>query len=118
MNLAWRFRAWLCSLAMPDRLDVTLRFGKEELELLKDIRRGLRRLEEQGALLMALNQETLDVLKKVDDATTAVGARITDLITQIEQGSVADQAEVVARLRPIAETLTAMASNPENPFPG
>lgn len=100
-----------------DRLDVHLFLEDDALDLLRGILRRLKTIEDQGARLMALTQETKDLLGRVDAATTQVGLRIQNLIDQINSGTVTDQAEIVSILSPIADHLTEFAHDPANPFP-
>lgn len=86
-------------------------------------------LEQKLDALMALNQQTLDMLKRVDDAsnaiataTTAVAAKLDALAAQLNAGEPA--AEVAAaialeadKLEAASATLTALGADPNDPIP-
>jgi len=80
----------------------------------------LRRIEANTETLMALTQETRDLLVRLDAATTAVAARIETAIVKIQELELeaADEAEIVGILQPTVATLEGLAHNPENPVPG
>jgi len=65
---------------------------------------------------MAISPEVQSLISKFDSATTAVSDRIDRLIAEIQNGSVTDQAEIVARLQPIADHLDQLGKDPANPF--
>jgi hypothetical protein len=66
---------------------------------------------------MAVSPEIIDLIQKFDTATTAVSDRIDRLIAEIQAGTLTDQAEIVARLQPIADHLDALGKDPAKPFP-
>lgn len=69
-------------------------------------------------LKMALSKDYLDLAKKIDDATTAVGNKIAALTGQIKN-SMTDQevADTKAALQAEVDKLTAMGADPVNPIP-
>lgn len=66
---------------------------------------------------MAISPEITSLIAKFDSATTAVSDRIDRLIAEIQNGTLTDQAEIVARLQPIADHLDALGHDPASPFP-
>lgn len=90
-----------------------LRRAEDNRTVLDDIRNRLKHLQERVEKLMALSQESRDLLKKVDTATSAIGARIQALLDK--EGTT--EAEFRAALTPLAESLEAMGKDPNNPVP-
>lgn len=72
-----------------------------------------------GESKMAIPQSTADVMKQVDDDTTAVGNVVLDLRAQIKAGVVsqADVDAINATLTSIGNRLMATAADPVNPVP-
>jgi hypothetical protein len=81
--------------------------------LLVGIRDKLETLEGKVGELMALSQESKDLLKKVDDATSAIGARIQALL---DRPNTTEQ-EFRDALTPIATALENLGKDPVNPIP-
>lgn len=114
--------AWVRSLAQVARASdsiiqvsgALLRAHEERDNFERDV---LKKLEQIGKQLMALTQESKDLILRFDAATTVVSQKIQDLIDRIEAGTISDQAELAAALRPIAAHLEAIGSDPANPFP-
>lgn len=78
----------------------------------------LRFLANQVQRIITMDQKTLDLLKKIDDETTAVGAEVADLKGKIGTGmSDADVTELQGRLGAISDRLTGIAADPANPVP-
>lgn len=85
---------------------------EEILNLLRDIKAS------QGEFRMALSQDFLDLSRKIDDATTAVAARIAALSGQIKNSMTdAEVAAVKTSLQAEADRLTVLGSDPNNPVP-
>jgi hypothetical protein len=66
---------------------------------------------------MAISPEIQTLISKFDSATTAVSDRIDRLIAEINNGTLTDQAEIAARLQPIADHLDLLGKDPASPFP-
>jgi ABC-type transporter Mla subunit MlaD len=93
---------------------------------LKRIEERTERIEEivisinrKARKIMALQQEFLDVLKRIDDATTAIGERIQKLLDQLAAGGLTsdEEAAVLAQAKAQAEKLEGIAADPNNPVP-
>jgi hypothetical protein len=104
---------------------VTLRFELDPglttdlLKLLSGSFAKIKRIETLTEQLMALTQETRDILMRLDVATTAIAAKLTALIAKVEELGLdaADEAEIVGIVTPIVATLEGMAHDPNNPVP-
>lgn len=90
----------------------------EQRKMFKRIFKQLKKLKcGQEEIKLMLSAETTAVLKAIDDATTAIAARIQKLIDlAASQGSVTE-AEIRAALAPEVEKLNALAVDPNNPVP-
>ncbi len=89
-------------------LNVTINVGGPTLTCLTRI----------GDALMALSQDLKDLTKKIDDATTAVAARIDALTAKITNSMTdAEVADVKAGLQAESDRLTALGADPNNPVP-
>lgn len=68
---------------------------------------------------MALQQEFLDVLKRIDDATTAIGVKIQKLLDQLAAGGMTadEEASVLQQAKDEAAKLEGLAADPTNPVP-
>jgi hypothetical protein len=72
----------------------------------------------QGDKLMAVNQQTRDVLARIDKSTSDLADRIKAALAQISTGMTADEvAAVNAELGGVADHLDGMAKDPDNPVP-
>ncbi len=67
---------------------------------------------------MAVNQDVVAAMARIDAATSVIAQRIADLAGQIGTGmSPEDVATVVSGLQAEADRLEGMASDPANPVP-
>jgi AmiR/NasT family two-component response regulator len=66
-------------------------------------------------IIMAMNQQTRDVIAAFDTETTKIADRITALIAQLDADTT--NAEVQAALAPQLDRLRALGANPETPIP-
>ena len=79
--------------------------------------RKLDALLAQGALILMATTETKAAMKRIDDATTAIGERISALIAKIGTGMTqAEVDEVNAGLGAEADKLEGMAKDPDAPI--
>jgi hypothetical protein len=62
-----------------------------------------------------MNPETLALIERLNAATSAVGARITALLAEIDADAL--KPETRASFEQIATQLEAMGANPSNPLP-
>ena len=77
-----------------------------------------QRSRHPGETIMAVPQSITDALAQVDDATTKLGAFIAKLLDEIKVGMTqADVDSVKSRLGTVANQLTALAVDPNNPVP-
>ncbi len=85
---------------------------------LHTITTSLAALHAQGEALMAVSQELKDAMKKVDVATTALGARFQALADRlVNDPSPAEVAQVAAEISADADKLNAIGADPTNPVP-
>lgn len=78
----------------------------------------LKRINYQVGRILTMNQQVLDLLKKIDDETNAVAAEIERLRAQVTTGmSDADVTALQARLTAVSDKLTGLAADPANPVP-
>lgn len=104
---------------------VTVRFELDPnlttqlLTLLRGSFQKLRDIETNVETLMALTQETRDVLARLDTATNAVAAKVQAAIEKIKELGLdaEDEAEIVGRLTPVVSTLEGLAADPQTPVP-
>jgi len=64
-----------------------------------------------------MNQETTDLLKRIDDATNKVADKLQALIDKAAAAGSVTAAEVDAALSPLVTHLEAVAADPANPVP-
>lgn len=64
-----------------------------------------------------MNQETTDLLKRVDDATNKVAAKLQALVDQAAAAGSLSSAEVNAALSPLVAHLEAVGADPADPVP-
>jgi len=64
-----------------------------------------------------LDQTTLDLIKKIDDYTTAIGNRIQAFINAVVTGGGATAQEINDALGPEVARLQGLASDPVKPIP-
>lgn len=73
------------------------------------------------ALLIGLGEkmdaDTLALIKKFDDATSAIAARLQKLIDLAAANGSATEAQIRAALQPDLDKLTALGQDPANPVP-
>jgi hypothetical protein len=85
---------------------------------LDDLAGALRVISFQVKKDSDMNQEILDLLKKIDDETDAVAKEVADLKASIGTGmSPADVQVVHDRLAAISDRLEGIAADPANPVP-
>lgn len=77
----------------------------------------LTRLDIQEKKIMALQQETKDLIQAVDDATNAVAAKLQKLIDAASTAGSLSEAEVRAALQPEVDRLKALGASDDNPVP-
>jgi len=83
--------------------------------VLFDVVSRLAALEER---VTAMHEEFQKAVKRLDEATTAVGVKLDKLAKQIEGGLSADEAApIVAELTRLGDSLEAMGKDPNNPVP-
>lgn len=82
--------------------------------LLADQSLDLLQLEEAH---MSVDVTITEVIKKIDDATNAIAARIQKLIDAATTAGSVSAAEIVAALQPEVDKLTALGADPVNPTP-
>lgn len=92
---------------------MTKKFECEVIDKLDHIERLLTMIIKGEVILMALSQESKDLLAKLDAATTAVSDRIDALLANPNTS----EAEFRAALQPIADHLDALGRDPNNPVP-
>lgn len=66
---------------------------------------------------MSVDVTITEVIKKIDDATNAIAARIQKLIDAATTAGSVSAAEIVAALQPEVDKLTALGADPVNPTP-
>lgn len=64
-----------------------------------------------------MNEETTSILKRLDDATTAIAGRLQKLIDSANQAGSVSAAEINAALGPEVARLEGLAVDPANPVP-
>lgn len=95
--------------------DLTVRGYDARLQAIEG---ALKILVTQGASLMAATQDVKDAMARIDSATNAIAARISDLISKLGTGmSQADLDAVTASLQAEAAKLESLGADPENPAP-
>jgi len=86
---------------------------------LECVEHKLEHLERKVDNLMALSQDLLDMLAKIDTATTEVGVVIKGLFDQLKNAQITDaeKAGVFAAADAVVAHLTAIAKDPNAPVP-
>jgi hypothetical protein len=86
--------------------------------LINEINNRTKRLETQGAMLMATFTDIKALILAIDEDTSAIAAKIDALLEQISTGMSQEQVnEVTAELAAVSERLDVLGQDPENPVP-
>lgn len=88
------------------------------VEQLGGVNLKLDHLITQVGKVLMINQQTRDILVRIDKATNDLAARITAALAKINTGMTEEEvAQINSELSAVVDHLDGMAKDPENPVP-